>query len=42
MRISKAEHELSFASQFDTLVTNNDLNQACREAESLIREFIEK
>jgi len=42
MRISKAEHELSFASQFDTLVTNNDLNQACREAEELIREFVGK
>lgn len=39
MRIAKAEHELSFASQFDKLVTNNDLNQACREAESLIRDF---
>jgi guanylate kinase len=42
MRIAKAEHELSFASQFDKLVTNNDLNQACREAEELIREFVGK
>jgi guanylate kinase len=42
MRIAKAEHELSFAGQFDKLVTNNDLEQACREAEELIREFIEK
>jgi guanylate kinase len=42
MRIAKAEHELSFAGQFDKLVTNNDLNQACREAEEIIREFIEK
>ena len=42
MRIAKAEHELSFASQFDKLVTNNDLNQACLEAENLIREFIGK
>ena len=42
IRIAKAEHELSFASQFDKLVTNNDLNQACREAESLIRDFLGK
>lgn len=42
MRIAKAEHELSFAKQFDKLVTNNDLEQACREAEELIREFIGK
>ena len=42
MRIAKAEHELGFANQFDKLVTNNDLNQACREAENIIREFIGK
>ncbi len=42
MRIAKAEHELSFASRFDKLVTNNDLEQACREAENLIREFTGK
>lgn len=42
IRIAKAEHELSFASQFDKLVTNNDLEQACKEAEELIMEFIGK
>ena len=42
MRIAKAEHELSFANQFDVLITNNDLQQACREAEIIIREFIGK
>ena len=42
MRIAKAEHELSFAIQFDKLVTNNDLEHACREAEKLIREFVGK
>ena len=42
MRIAKAEHELSFANHFDKLVTNNDLEQACREAENIIREFIGK
>jgi len=42
MRIAKAEQELSFAKQFDVLITNNDLQQACREAEELIREFLGK
>lgn len=42
MRIAKAEHELSFANWFDKLVTNNDLEQACREAEEIIREFLRK
>jgi guanylate kinase len=42
MRIAKAEHELSFASEFDVIITNNDLTQACKEAEVLIREFIGK
>jgi len=42
MRIAKAEHELSFASEFDVIITNNDLTQACKEAEKLIREFIGK
>jgi guanylate kinase len=40
MRIAKAEHELSFANEFDVRITNNDLQQACREAEEIIREFL--
>jgi guanylate kinase len=40
MRIAKAEHELSFASEFDVIITNNDLTQACKEAEIVIREFL--
>lgn len=42
MRIAKAEHELSYANQFDVLITNNDLTLACQEAEKLIREFLKK
>lgn len=42
MRIAKAEQELSFAGKFDVIITNNDLTLACREAEKLIREFLEK
>jgi guanylate kinase len=42
MRIAKANHELSFAGQFDVIVTNNDLTKACNEAENVIREFLLK
>ena len=42
MRIAKAEHELSFAKKFDVRITNNDLQQACREAEEIIRDFLGK
>jgi len=42
MRIAKAEHELGFASQFDVLIANNDLMQACKEAEVIIRKFLGK
>ena len=42
MRIAKAEHELNFADEFDVRITNNDLQQACRDAEVEIREFLKK
>jgi len=42
MRIAKAEHELSFANEFDVRITNNDLQQACRDAEEIIRDFLGK
>jgi guanylate kinase len=41
-RISKAEHEMSFASEFDVVLTNDDLQKALLEAEKLIRDFLEK
>jgi guanylate kinase len=40
MRIAKAEQELSFADEFDVIITNNDLAQACKEAEEVIRDFL--
>lgn len=40
MRISKAEHELSFAPQFDVIVVNDNLEKAVKEAEKLVREFV--
>jgi guanylate kinase len=41
-RISKAEHEMSFASEFDVVLTNDDLQKALLEAEKLITDFLEK
>lgn len=39
-RIAKAEYELTFASQFDRIIVNEDLPKAFEEAETCIREFI--
>ena len=41
-RIAKAEKELSYASQFDDIIINNDLEIACNEAIELIEEFLSK
>lgn len=39
-RISKAEHELSFANMFDKIVVNDNLQKAIDEVEELILDFI--
>ena len=39
-RVAKAEYELTFASQFDCIIVNEDLANAFEEAEKCIREFI--
>lgn len=41
-RIARAEYELTFASRFDRVVVNNDLEKAVGEAIDVVREFIEK
>ncbi len=41
-RIAKAEHELSFANQFDVVITNDNLEDALAEAEKIIGEFLKK
>lgn len=41
MRIEKAEHELSFAPQFDVVIVNDKLEQAVREAEKIISAFVQ-
>ena len=41
-RIAKARKDLSFASEFDFILVNNDLLEACKQAEALIKDFIVK
>lgn len=40
MRIAKAEHELSFAPQFDLVLINDQLEHATEKAERLILDFL--
>lgn len=39
-RVAKAAYELSFAPEFDSVLINDDLEKAQKEAEQLIRRFI--
>ena len=39
-RVNKATYELSFHDQFNKIIVNDDLEKACKEAESYIRSFI--
>ncbi|WDF55990.1 guanylate kinase [Mucilaginibacter sp. KACC 22063] len=39
-RFEKAEKELNYAPKFDVILKNYDLDVACAEAESLVRNFI--
>lgn len=41
-RIAKAGRELTFASEFDVILPNFELQAACNEAEKIVREFISK
>lgn len=40
-RINKAAYEISFKHHFHKIIVNNDLNQACNEAEQSIKEFLQ-
>ena len=40
-RIGKASHELSFKNQFEHIIENRDLENACKEAEVLVKAFID-
>ena len=41
-RVAKAEYELSFASKFDKVIINDDLEAAKAEALTVIKEFLNK
>ena len=41
-RLGKAEYEMTFASQFDVVVVNDDLETAKNDAEQAIRLFLSK
>ena len=39
-RVNKATYEISFKDQFDELIINDDLERACKDAEVIIKRFI--
>lgn len=39
-RIDKASFELTFKSQFNSIIINNELERACAEAEQIVRNFL--
>ena len=39
-RINKASYEISFKQSFHHVILNSDLNQACKEAEEVVLDFI--
>lgn len=41
-RMEKARKELSFATEFDVVLVNDNLDQAILDAETMVREFINK
>jgi len=41
-RVNKATYELSFKDHFDKVIVNDDLEKACKEAEAIVRSFIEE
>lgn len=41
-RLAKASYELSFKEQFDRVVMNRDLEQACADARAIVAEFLSR
>lgn len=39
-RLNKSAYELSFHDQFDYIIINDNLDKACREAETIVTDFI--
>lgn len=42
MRMSKARQELALADQFDEILLNVDLDEACQKAEQIVLDFVSK
>ena len=40
-RVSKASYELSFRHSFDCIIINDNLENACRQAEKVVSEFLD-
>ena len=40
-RINKAAYELSFKEQFNKIIVNDELTKACKEAEGIVKNFLE-
>ena len=40
--MDKARKELSFAKEFDVILVNDNLKEACNSAEEKVREFLAK
>jgi guanylate kinase len=41
LRVNKATYELSFKDHFDKVIVNDDLEKARKEAEEIVRSFID-
>jgi len=41
-RVNKAEYEMSFSHHFNHIIVNDDLQEACEEAEKLVAEFLSR
>jgi guanylate kinase len=40
VRVNKAAYEMSFSHQFNKIIVNNNLEEACMETEQVIKEFL--
>lgn len=40
VRVNKASYEMSFSHQFNKIIVNKDLTEACAETENVIKEFL--
>jgi guanylate kinase len=40
MRLNKASEECSYRNQFDHIIVNDQLEKACKEAVSLVKDYL--